>query len=331
MKIVFQHDSIMPVIKYGGTERVLYWLMKELVQLGHQVILIGNPKSNIQSIGVELIPRTESDWRKHLPKDFSILHLQLTPNFSPDTVNGPVIVTIHGNGRPGELFLENTIFLTKKHAENHNANAYVFNGIDFSEYPFEVNTKLDANKNTWAKFSFLANARWKVKNVKDCVQVCKKLKKDLYIAGGKVFSFSRYIHNCGEVDQKRKIEILRSVDAHLFPVKWHEPFGLSIIEGMSQGLPVIGSNYGSLPELISNRSGIICKNYQDFIEALQYGQEKFSFSREEIRHYVENNFSSKIMALNYLDYYSQVINGKRINKETPKYLSKVSSETLLPF
>ncbi len=35
MKIVFHHEHVLPVIKYGGIERIIYWHMLELVKQGH--------------------------------------------------------------------------------------------------------------------------------------------------------------------------------------------------------------------------------------------------------------------------------------------------------
>ena len=62
MKILFQHDGIIPVKTYGGTERILYWLMKELSILGHEVYLIVHPQSQVKDIGVRLIEMTHEDW-----------------------------------------------------------------------------------------------------------------------------------------------------------------------------------------------------------------------------------------------------------------------------
>ena len=59
MKIVFHHEHILPVIKYGGIERIIYWHMLELVKQGHEVVLIGNEKSDVERYGITLIPIDE--------------------------------------------------------------------------------------------------------------------------------------------------------------------------------------------------------------------------------------------------------------------------------
>lgn len=323
MKILFQHHTAVPVKTYGGTERILMWLMKELVLLGHEVVLIGHPDSIVDDIGVELIPNIDKleDWRPLIPSDVDILHVFHTPNVE---YNFPYVVTIHGNGKPGEVFDINTIFLSKKHAENHNAKTYVYNGLDFSEYPFNEKKSLN-----WNNFMFLAKASWKVKNLKNCVKACKKNKKHLQIAGGKKISFSKYIHSHGMIGQEKKIELLRSVDALLFPVRWHEPFGVAVVEAFSQGVPVIGTPFGSLPELISDEAGMICETYDEFEKELS-GPSKI-YDPSKIRAYAENKFSSKNMALNYIDCYEKVLKGDSLNDDIPRSIGEVDAEKVLPF
>ncbi|MCX6113567.1 MAG: glycosyltransferase [Proteobacteria bacterium] len=321
MKILFEHNGILPIKRYGGTERIIYWLMKDLVKRGHKVYLIANSASDVKQHGIELIPRTSDDWRRLIPSVVDIVHLFSPTNFELDC---PYLLTVEGNGQEGEAYPKNTVFVSKKHAQNHASLAYVYNGIDLDEYPYRKGT----TKN-WKNFLFLAKAKWKVKNLKDCIKVCRKNNKHLHVAGGRVFTFSRYIHSYGMVDQVRKLELLRRTDALLFPVRWHEPFGIAIIEAMALGLPVIGSPYGSLPELIKRGTGIICNNYDEFVEAVSDDNNRFR--PDEIRNYVENNFSIQKMADDYMLYYDKVIKGKKINRILPTNVTGNPPETLLPF
>ncbi len=326
MNIVFRHKERIPVKTYGGTERILWWLMKELVELGHEVSLIGDPGSELQQIGAKLIPDTRSsDWQDLIPKNTDIVHLTLMSDVEA-VKDHPTILTIHGNGKLNERFQKNTVFLSKKHAFNHNATCYVYNGIDFSEYPFQP--KSTNNKN-WQNFCFLAKANWSVKNLKDCIKVCKTAKKNLTVAGGRAYSLSKYIKSLGFIDNNKKLELLRSSNALLFPVRWHEPFGVAIIEAYTQGLPVIGSNYGSLPELINKDTGVLCNNYAELLEAVS--KEENVFDAERIRVYAESKFNSKDMAKSYLKLYAEVIEGKNLNETYPEYSLKQDPESLLPF
>lgn len=321
MKILFEHNGSLPVKRYGGTERIIFWLMKELVKRGHEVFLIASADSDVKKYGIKLIPRTVDDWRSLVPSNIDIVHL-----FSPTELEMefPFLLTVEGNGQIGEAFPKNTVFVSKKHAQNHASLAYVYNGIDMDEYPYTKGTK----KN-WNNFLFLAKAKWKVKNLKNCVQACKSNKKHLHIAGGRTFSFSRYIHSYGMVDQKKKLELLNRTDALLFPVRWHEPFGIAIIEAMALGLPVIGSPYGSLPELIRPNTGLICDTFDELMDAVSGTNN--DFRADEIRRYVEKKFSVQKMADDYLSFYDKVIKGKTINRILPTNVTGNHPELLLPF
>ncbi len=322
MKVCFVHSRPIPPATYGGTERILYWLIKELTKLGVECFLIGHKDSDLSGIGGKLIVQTEEDWRKHIPYNIDLLHLFLTPD-SSITDQFPTVVTIHGNGKPGEKFIQNTLFLSEKHAYNHGAEAFVYNGIDFSDYPYVPKRVPD-----WKNFMFLAKASWKVKNLSHCIKSCRGAKKHIHIAGGRSYVPSRYVHNYGMIGQEKKLELLRSVDALLFPVRWHEPFGVAVIEAMSQGVPVIGSPYGSLPELIPEGTGIICQNYEELRAVVR---DHHSFAPDLIREYAEKNFSSQVMASNYLKYYQRVLAGEKINSKLPETRCKNSAEKLLVF
>lgn len=322
MKIVFEHSGVLPVIKYGGTERIIYWLMQELVRLGHEVVLIGHKDSDVASIGATLIVRAEEDWRKHIPRDADILHLFNSP---PAGTEHPLMVTIEGNGRPGEVFHPNTVFVSRKHAELHGSEAFVYNGLALEEYPM-VRTR----EHKWENFLFLAKAKWSVKNLTHCKRACKKTKKHLHVAGGSCWwDFSPYTHYYGMVAQDGKLPLMKDMDALLWPVRWHEPFGIAIIEAFSQGMPVIASPYGSLTELARPETGILCSNYAEFEAAVD--RRENSFMSEQIRSICEDEFSARVMAQSYLKLYEKVIKGEMLNPKAPATVSMNDPEALLPF
>lgn len=65
---------------------------------------------------------------------------------------------------------------------------------------------------------------------------------------GKLISLSGYLGG------KRRLEWLKTAKAVLFPIRWDEPFGLVMIEGMACGTPVIAYNRGSVSEIV--RDGV---------------------------------------------------------------------------
>lgn len=321
MKIIFQHDGIIPVKTYGGIERMLFWHMKELVKQGHEVVLIGHQDCEVQKFGIELIKKNSEQWWNQIPKNSDII--QMYYNFEPP-VDTPTVCNIGGNGKSGESFPINTVFVSKKHAQNHDSNSYVYNALDLEEYPFQPK-----EQSSWENFLFLAKASWSVKNLKHSIQSCKKAKKYLHIVGGKSFLPSRAINSLGMLGGEEKLAAIRRCDALLFPVRWEEPFGLAIVEAMTQGLPVIGSPYGSLPELITENHGIIVRSKEELIEQLL--QPKKAFDANEIRRYVEDNFSIEVFTKKYIDIYKKVLSGETLNSKSPTWSRQSEAQHLLPF
>ena len=325
MRIAFYHHVPLPVKTYGGTERILFWHMKELVRQGHDVVLLGHPESEVEEYGIKLIPLEgeylRDKFQEKIPKDIDILHLQFNPSFELDI---PLVCTVHGNGQPGETFHNNSVFVSGSHAKNHNSNIFIANALDFEEYPAPDNI----NKKGKDNLLFLAKASWRVKNLSDCKKVAKKTKKHLHIIGGKTFSFSKYIHNHGFVGGKEKLDLIRQCDALVFPVRWNEPFGLAMTESMSQGLPIFGSQNGSLPEVIGE-AGRACANYEEFLNAVQSFDCKLS--PQQIRDYCYEKYNIDKYSRDYLKLYEKIIGGSKLSKEVPKFLSNDRAETLIDF
>ncbi len=323
MKIVFLHHGLLPVIGYGGIERILFWHMKELVRLGHHVVLLGNKNSKVIEYGIELIHLPDdpsADWQHLIPPDTDIIHLNIN-----HTVSGkiPTINTVHGNGKIGEVLSTNSVFVSAKHAQIHGSNQFIHNAIDLTEYPFMPKEK------KWNQFLFLAKASWRVKNLSHAVSTCRSAHKNLQIVGGRWWGLSRFIHSHGQMGGDEKLTLIRNCDALIFPVRWHEPFGIAVIEAMSQGLAVIASPYGSLPELITNETGIIVKDHHELLTVLKNPPKKFD--PLVIRKYVEEKFCIAKHTSAYLALYQKVINGEKLNQAHPTYIFNERAENLLPF
>src|SRR5262245_23138908 len=73
----------------------------------------------------------------------------------------------------------------------------------------------------------------------------------------------------GEIDERAKSAFLGAASALLFPVDWPEPFGLSMIEAMACGTPVLAFRCGSVPEIIDpGVTGQIVRTMDEAIEVL---------------------------------------------------------------
>lgn len=59
----------------------------------------------------------------------------------------------------------------------------------------------------------------------------------------------------GEVDRQGKVEFLRGLDAFSMPTVYREPKGLSVLEAMASGVPVVQPRHGAFPEMLEATGG----------------------------------------------------------------------------
>jgi glycosyltransferase involved in cell wall biosynthesis len=304
LKIAIVHNAKFPVVAYGGTERAIWWLAKALKDLNVEVTLVCNKGSQCPFANVR-----EADFSKPLApllKGFDLVHYFSTPATTP---SHPYLVTIEGNGKLGETFLPNTVFVSENHATRHGAKHFVYNGVDPDDYLFQENKK--------EFVAFCAKASWAVKNVKGAIRMSRAAKTPLKILGGSRWWLPRFrgVSWEGMVGGQKKIETLAQAKGLLFPVIWNEPFGIAVVEAMVSGTPVLGTRLGSLPELIGKPSGKICDTEAQFIEGLR---ELSSFKPKECREWALSKFHYKDMAKKYLSYYEKIFRGENLHNSSPK-------------
>lgn len=288
MKIALLHNSRLPVSAYGGIERVVISLATHYRSLGHEIVLACAKGSRFEDFEILELPDDyrERPARRWLPADIEFLHTHEPLPRSPEM---PYLLTVHGNGQPGEKYPANTNFLSASHARNHNSSIFVFNGIEPSRFPY-VEKKQDY-------FVFLARARWRVKNLKSCIHMASELGTPLHVIGGEGRSTSavRYHGLIGE--NKGKLEILSGAKALLYPTNWNEPFGLAVTEALACGTPVIASSNGAMKEIITPDVGVLCEDYDAFVK----GATRLPLIRPaDCRKRVEDVFSARKMAQEYL-------------------------------
>ena len=61
----------------------------------------------------------------------------------------------------------------------------------------------------------------------------------------------------GRMQQEKLKTIYSIADIQVTPSKWQEAFGLVIVEGMYNKVPIIATNTGGIPEIINKDCGII--------------------------------------------------------------------------
>ena len=314
MHVLLVNRASIPVFAYGGTERVIWDLGNMLHLLGHQVSYLV-PAGSSCPFGRVLTLQNGKDWSQQIPADVDIVHFQFVPE-QPETIPKPWLMTQHGNSTVGAPLPLNTVFLSHNHAERHGSTVYVHNGLDWSAYG-EANLE-QAN----SYYHFLGKAAWRVKNVQGAIDVSLQTQLPLKVLGGDRFNFRRgfrftlspRVHFYGMVGGEEKMHLLRGSAGLIFPVRWHEPFGLAVIESLYFGSPVFATPYGALPELVEAENGVLTTSSS----ALAEGIRGFHANRRRNHERAQDLFHAKRMAKNYLTHYSDVLNGHRLHNQAPE-------------
>lgn len=310
MNVVIVESSVIPAIKYGGTQRVIWYLGKELNRMGHQVTFLANKGSQCPFAKIVEIDPLKSIGCQ-IPDYADIVHLNACV---PEDLKKPYVLTMHGNSLPEKIDV-NTIFVSQNQARRFGCDSFVYNGLDWDDYG-PVNL-LKQRKG----YHFLGKAAWRVKNLKGAIDVTKALKgESLEVLGGDRFNFkmgwrftfSPQIHFKGMVDDAIKKAVIEQSKGLIFPVTWHEPFGLAITESLYFGSPVFATPYGALPELVTKEVGFLTDNAATMIQHLKEGP---GYSSQICHEYARDKFNSRIMAEEYLKKYEKVLNGQKLISE----------------
>ena len=70
------------------------------------------------------------------------------------------------------------------------------------------------------------------------------LKSSAAVVGDRVF-FTGYVRH------EQMSDYLKMADVAVIPSTWEEPFGLTVVEGMAAGLPIITTDRGGIPEMVT--------------------------------------------------------------------------------
>ena len=154
------------------------------------------------------------------------------------------------------------------------------------------------------------------KGARQAVEIAGACDKKLILAGiiQDQAYYDRYIDPCldndkvmyaGSVGPVERNRLLGKASALLHPIQFNEPFGLSVIESMACGTPVIAFDRGSMPELIKNgKTGFLVNNVDEAVEAVACIKE---IDRAICRRHVERHFTVDRMINEYIQVYEMII------------------------
>ncbi|WP_370306393.1 glycosyltransferase [Sinimarinibacterium flocculans] len=313
-----------PPVGYGGTERVVYWLIRAQIAQGLRVSLIANAASGIEQAvpGARLIPcDRDTPIASVVPRDCDVAHLHRMPP-DPEAIPVPHLITEHGNRGPDARLLANTVFVSESHARIHGRRCFVRNGVPVDDYRYSE------EKDRF--LLFLARMEWPHKNARTAMDLAIDLDLPLKMSGKyppwvrpklwgdwcrHPLAVRRLVQRLGYVDGDLKLELLARAPVMFHAVNWHEPGSIVVLESLASGTPVLGTPNGSLPEFIEHgRTGWIVEDYAQAREAVR---EALSFSVEQRRLWAQRcrERVSRVedTARGYRLLYEKVIAGERLS------------------
>jgi glycosyltransferase involved in cell wall biosynthesis len=336
-----------PPSAYGGTERVVDELTRELVARGHEVTVFASGDSEVPC---RLIPTVEralrpagfeddsSAWFAITAKvvlehasEFDVIHSHLewwsVPLARMSPV--PVVSTFHGRlDLPwGDRLFENApdgmVAISRNQASTYPDVPWtiIHNGLTLSHAPF-VEQPGDA-------FCFVGRVD-REKGILEAIEVARRSGRPLRIAAkvGNMPSQRAYyedvfqpalrragssVEYLGEIGPAERDRLFAESYATLMPGAWPEPFGLVSIESMACGTPVLARRVGALPEII--REGVDGFFGDDAIAMAFYADRLGGLDRLAIRQRVIERFSAARMADRYEELYARMVTrGRSVSK-----------------
>ncbi|MDP3803366.1 glycosyltransferase family 4 protein [Brevundimonas sp.] len=329
-------ESVPPKL-YGGTERVVAWLVDELVSMGHEVTLFASADSKtsakLHGVWPRALrlgrPRTDPMVAQaalleavalHAP-EFDVIHIHIDWLHLPllSRLGVPFLTTCHGRmDLPGFsnvvqrfpdapfVSISDNQRLPLKEAKWLGT---VYHGLpaDLFRPSFEPGSYL----------AFLGRLTAE-KGPEAAIRIARAAKMPLRIAAKIPRGERNYfkeklepqidgeqIQLTGEVNDEMKRQFLAGAAALLFPIDWPEPFGLVMIEAMACGTPVVAFRCGSTPEIVEDgKTGFLVDTLEQAVAAA--GRARL-LDREAIRARFDLRFSATAMARRYLDVYGDLL------------------------
>ena len=327
-----------PPRHYGPWERVVSLLTEGLVTRGVDVTLFATGDSITAARLESVVPGSYSEDPDVLPKvaeclhisevfdragEFDLIHNQF--DYLPLTYSGlvdtPVVTTIHGfssekivpvfrkyNGR--------AYYVSISDADRHPDLDYVatvHHGIPLEEFEFHAEP---------GEYLLFFGRVHHDKGVVEAIDVARRAGKRLVIAG--IVHDDEYfeqkikphldgerVEYIGSVGPDRRGEVLGRAAGLLHLINFDEPFGLSMIESMAAGTPVIAFPRGSVREVVADgESGFIVDSLDQAVAAVERLSE---LDRRRVREYVAGKFTRERMVEGYLRVYHHILTdrGKR--------------------
>jgi glycosyltransferase involved in cell wall biosynthesis len=326
-----------PPRHYGPWENVASLLTEGLVARGHDVTLFATADSQTSGTLHAICPQGYEEDRSLIPKVWECLHISELFEYAdvydiihnhfdylPLTYTGltttPVVTTIHGFSSPGILpvykkYNNNVFYVSISGADRSSDLDYIktiHHGIDIKQFDFQPDPD---------DYLFFFGRIHNDKGARQAIEIAGTCNKKLILAGiiQDQAYYDQYVAPhldndkviyVGSVGPVERNQLLGKARALLHPIQFDEPFGLTVIESMACGTPVIAFDRGSMPELIENgKSGFLANNVEEAIETVVRIKE---IDRTYCRSHVERHFTVDRMIDEYLQVYEMILDSERL-------------------
>lgn len=325
-----------PPKHYGGTERIVAYLIEELVRLGHKVTLFASGDSVTRAELVPVWPRSfrkDKGTKDYLSREvllmdhvmqradeFDVIHFHTgcLHYLISRHLTVPHVTTLHGRLDTPELLrlyerFREMPLISISNAQRApwpcaNWQATIYHGLPQDLFRF--------HPEPGGYLAFLGRASPE-KRVDRAIEIAKRVGMPLKIAAKVDRADRRYfkreiepllndphIEWLGEINDKDKDGFLGNAYALLFPIDWPEPFGLVMIESMACGTPVVAYAGGSVAEVMED--GVTGFVVNDIEQAAEAARRVGDLSRARCREVFEKRFTASRMANDYINMYTRL-------------------------
>ncbi len=342
-----------PPPAYGGTERIVDELSRELARRGHEVTLFASGDSEAPG---ELVPTVAHSLRNNGPEtdatagflhtlelvlehedrfDLIHSHIEFWSLALGRAARKPVVVTFHGRldaPYAADALRDQRsalVALSRGHAAQCPGFPWnvVYNGLSLDRMPYGSDPGED--------LCFVGRIAPE-KGVLDAIEIARISGRRLRIAAkepflerekqyyAETFAPARGradVEEVGELGAAERDALMAASYATLMPSDWPEPFGLTAIESLACGTPVIARPVGALPELIRHgRDGFLGPDAEAMAASLPGVAD---LDRAGIRRDVIEHFSSWRMADGYELIYRSVLAERETTRISPTRVARV--------